>query len=67
MENKFLEVAEVAHVLNTSAATVRNYADSGKLKATRTERGQRLFVRSDVDAFLRDRQQGKTVAVNSRG
>jgi predicted site-specific integrase-resolvase len=46
----FLEPADAAKVLDRTPATVRDYADSGRLPvAARTVRGLRLFRREDVE------------------
>jgi DNA-binding transcriptional MerR regulator len=46
----FLEPADAARVLDRTPATIRDYADSGRLPvAARTVRGLRLFRREDVE------------------
>ena len=48
-----LTVREVAALLHIHVNTVRRWDDLGVLKAFRTApRGDRLFRREDVDAFL---------------
>jgi excisionase family DNA binding protein len=57
-ENKdWLLVGDVARILGVSSATVRLYADSGRLPSTRTEKGTRLFSRPDVERFAAQRQE----------
>ena len=47
-----LTTTEAAAVLQVSANTVRDWADSGALAGVRTPGGHRRFRRSDVDALL---------------
>lgn len=51
---QLLTVGEAAKLLDRSTDTVRAYADHGKLKSLRTQRGQRLFVMSDVQQFAKE-------------
>ena len=46
-----LTVSEASRELGVAAQTVREWADSGKLPALRTGRGQRIFKRSDVQTL----------------
>ena len=56
---EILEVNEVARRLKKSAATIRTYADSGKLTAIRTGRGARLFDAREVERFLKEQAARK--------
>ena len=57
---QLFEVQDVAHALNVSAASVRRYADDGKIiPAAMTPRGQRLFDPADVEKLRRERQSRK--------
>lgn len=54
MELVLVTVGEAARILDRSSDAVRGYADSGKLKSLRTQRGQRLFVMSDVKKLAQE-------------
>lgn len=54
--NDLLTVADVAEVLSVSSSTVRYYERTGQLIAMRTAGGMRLFVRGDVERFVRARE-----------
>jgi molybdopterin-binding protein len=45
-------IAEAAELLGVSADTVRRWADSGKLPATREANGYRIVQGADLAAFL---------------
>jgi excisionase family DNA binding protein len=47
-----LTPSEVASRFRVSVATVRVWADEGRLASFRTPGGQRRFRREDVEAFL---------------
>ncbi|MEE9122887.1 MAG: helix-turn-helix domain-containing protein [candidate division NC10 bacterium] len=49
-----------ARFLEVSLATVRLYADSGRLPVVRTVSGMRLFQREDLEALRRMREQAST-------
>ena len=49
---KFLKVKDVAEQLNVSAATVRHYTNTGKLKYNLTPNKQRVFTQEQVNEFL---------------
>lgn len=55
--------SEVARALRVSGDTVRRWANSGKLKAVRTETGVRLFDRREVDALKQSRRQREPMSV----
>jgi DNA-binding transcriptional MerR regulator len=48
---------DVARLSGVSAASVRNWERTGKLLATRTASGMRLFMRADVDRLIEHRRQ----------
>jgi DNA-binding transcriptional MerR regulator len=48
--------AEVARVADVTPATVRLWEKQGKLTATRTASGVRLFNRNDVEAIANSRR-----------
>ena len=58
---ELLTVGDVAHELRVSTAAVRLWERDGKLPATRTAGGVRLFTREDVEAY-RQRRQEKAAA-----
>jgi DNA-binding transcriptional MerR regulator len=61
-----LTTSAVARLLELSAESVRAFERAGKLLATRTESGMRLFRRADVErlaAERRRRRQGKAAPV----
>ena len=54
MDNvSFMSVSSAARLIGKSESQVRYAAATGKLPVIRTENGQRLFKRSDVEAFVR--------------
>jgi excisionase family DNA binding protein len=61
---KLLTVADASHILGITPATVRLLVSQGKLKvAVWTERGQRLFKRSEVERLAAIRtERAKTHA-----
>lgn len=52
MEQRFETVGGVARALGLSVDTVRRYVDRGLLRATRTEKGVRIFNVHDVATFI---------------
>jgi DNA-binding transcriptional MerR regulator len=58
--DELLMASGAAKILNRSAECVRFYERTGKLRAIRTADGTRLFRRTDVEKFLRDRDQADT-------
>lgn len=63
MDEAILTTGETARLLDLSPNTVRWYAEIGLLKARRTSRGTRIFLRSDVEALAakraaKERQSG---------
>jgi DNA-binding transcriptional MerR regulator len=53
-DDKLMQVSEVADHLNLTPATIRWYANTGRLTVYLTDRGVRLFKLSDVQDFERD-------------
>lgn len=53
-----LATADVARILNVTCASVRAYERKGQLRADRTAGGIRLFKRSEVERFRRERNEG---------
>ena len=52
---KFLTVSEFARAVNRTPATVRGWANDGRVEVLRTESGVRLFRRSEVERVVRAR------------
>jgi DNA-binding transcriptional MerR regulator len=62
-----LEVHEVAKRLDRTPASVRAYADQGKLPvAVITARGARLFRPADVQKFKRARENQRLTRMHAR-
>ena len=57
----YLRTSEAAKFLGVSPGTVRNWDRQGKLRSRRLpQNGYRLFLKSDLEAFLREvEQQGE--------
>ncbi len=50
----YVRTSEAAEILGVSPGTVRNWADSGKLRARRLPQNRyRLFLMKDLEAVLR--------------
>jgi len=52
--SEFLMTNDAAKILKRAPATVLYYERTGRLKATRTENGARLFDRGDVERFAQE-------------
>jgi predicted site-specific integrase-resolvase len=52
-------------VLKVTPRTVRELADSGRLKCARTPSGIRVFVRSDVEALAAQRAKQRAAKARS--
>ena len=50
-----------ARILHLSEARVRQLEAEGKLPCQRTADGMRLFVREDLDRFIREREERRRV------
>ena len=57
MSSDVLLTSEVAQLLRVSEATVRLWERAGRLHATKTTGGVRLFDRHDVERLVRERAQ----------
>lgn len=55
MDFELLTTIDAARRLGRSVDRVRDYEREGKLPAQKTRSGQRLFLRSDVEAFAKSR------------
>src|SRR5688572_11236651 len=51
--NDYLSTAEAARIAGVATTRVKRWADEGILRCLRTAEGERRFLRSDVDAFLK--------------
>lgn len=57
--DEYVKIAEAAQILGVAENTLRSWADSGKLPATRNPaNGYRLFRRKDLEAFLKQLERG---------
>jgi hypothetical protein len=54
----YLSSGDVARMAGVSTKAVIGWERDGKLKAERTRGGIRLFAKTDVEAFLKDRNSG---------
>jgi excisionase family DNA binding protein len=63
IEHNWLNLSETADILGVHPATIRAWADQGKLPARRTPGGHRRFARADVEiyALAQNRQQDTAV------
>ena len=58
----YVKTAEAAEILGVSQTTMRKYAESGKIPVRKNPaNGYRLFMRSDLDRFLREAARLVTV------
>lgn len=48
----YLRLSEAAELAHVSSATLRRWADAGKVPYVRTPGGERRFLRSSVEALL---------------
>ncbi|MCA9038264.1 MAG: helix-turn-helix domain-containing protein [Planctomycetaceae bacterium] len=54
----YVKTAEAAEILGVSQTTLRKYAESGKIPVRKNPaNGYRLFLRSDLERFLREAAQ----------
>jgi excisionase family DNA binding protein len=61
-------VAEAASILGVSQGTVRAWADSGQLPLQRNPaNGYRLFLKSDLEKFLRRIESSRTNRPSHKG
>ena len=54
-----LMTADVARIADVTPATVRWWESTGRLPATKTASGARLFSRADVERFVRKREAAR--------
>jgi len=54
-----MTTSEVARRAGVSGAAVNQWERKGKLPAEKTETGQRIFRREDVERFLAERANGR--------
>ena len=59
---QLLTVGDAARLLELSTSRVRQLAEQGHLRATRTAGGVRLFRRPDVEALLWQRRDQQSMA-----
>lgn len=63
MEHDWLNLSETADILGVHPATVRSWADQGKLPNRRTPGGHRRFARADVESYALAQNQQQNTAV----
>ena len=59
-EEQFMSSHDARRIAGVSPATVRLWANPGKLAAIRTSGGMRLFRRSEVEAVVQKRKESST-------
>lgn len=59
-EEQFMSSHDASRIAGVSPATVRLWANTGKLAAIRTSGGMRLFRRSEVEAVVQKRKESST-------
>lgn len=60
--SEYVKTAEAAEILGVSQNTLRAWAEDGKLPVRRNPaNGYRLFLRSELERFLREAAQPVTV------
>jgi len=64
---KWLTLGEASELLGVHPATLRAWADEGKIPSFRTPGGHRRFAREDLQAFMRDRSAGAGSMPQRRG
>ena len=57
-----MSLGAVSRALGINDATLRQWADRGRLPVYRTPGGHRRFLREDVEALVRERSNGSTAA-----
>jgi hypothetical protein len=59
----FVLTSEAARIIGVSPATVQLYERTGRLVATKTSNGTRLFLRQAVEAFARQREARRATSI----
>ena len=59
--SELLTTGDAARLIGVSADAVRLWERDGRLPATRTQSGVRLFIREDVEAFAQRRREKAAV------
>lgn len=62
-ESRWMSLGAVSRALGINDATLRQWADRGRLPVYRTPGGHRRFLREDVEALVRERSNGVEVSV----
>lgn len=55
--SEILTIGEAAKILNLSTQRIRQLERSGRLSCSKTSTGWRIFQRSEVENFRREREQ----------
>ena len=61
-ESRWMPLGAVSRALGINDATLRQWADRGRLPVYRTPGGHRRFLREDVEALVRERSNGSAAA-----
>ncbi len=62
IESRWMSLGAVSRALGINEATLRQWADRGRLPVYRTPGGHRRFLREDVEALVRERSNGAAAA-----
>ncbi len=61
---EYVKVAEAAEILGVSQGTIRAWAETGKLPMQKNPaNGYRLFLRTDLDNFLKSVEATRNTAI----
>jgi excisionase family DNA binding protein len=55
----WVSVGEAARLIGVSEPTLRKWTDSGRIAVFRTPCGHRRYLRSELDAFRRSREESE--------
>ena len=57
--SEFCATSEAATIIGCTPANIRALERAGKLQAEKTAKGMRLFKRSEVEAYAKERAESK--------
>jgi excisionase family DNA binding protein len=66
----WVSVGEAARLIGVSEPTLRKWTDDGRIAVFRTPGGHRRYLRSELDAFRRSREESeieRTESAEARG
>jgi excisionase family DNA binding protein len=62
--SEYVKVAEAAEILGVSQGTIRTWAEAGKIPMQKNPaNGYRLFLRTDLDNFLRSVEATRNIGI----